>query len=232
MTHGTSMEYAVVAFMDVLGFAEMVQADSRAPAATRLMTFLQIFQDIRETYGGAVRMFSDSIVIEASLDLEGVKSVISIAGKLQREFLRGGILVRGGVAFGKHFSDANTIYSEALVNAYYIESKKARNPRIVVDPNLIDFFSNHPTATDADRMWLSDNLCRDRDGFLFIEYIGVQNIEELTPNVAQVIADSAKGNDSIVDKVCWMLDYHSFSCERSGRHDLRIEGNGLKFSAY
>src|SRR5690606_8800949 len=111
MTHGTSMEYAVVAFMDVLGFEEMVQADSRAPAATRLMTFLQIFQDIRETYGGAVRMFSDSIVIEASLDLEGVKSVISIAGKLQREFLRGGILVRGGVAFGKHFSDANTIYS-------------------------------------------------------------------------------------------------------------------------
>lgn len=226
------MDYAVVAFLDVLGFAEMVQADSVATKPTRLLTFLEIFEKIRKDHGGAVRMFSDSIVIESDLTLAGVQAVVSLARKLQREFLKHGILVRGGVAFGKHFSDSNTIYSEALVNAYYIESRKARNPRIVVDANLVDFFENHPDITAADREWLKMSLCRDRDGCAFIDYIAVDNLEEVYPQVLNLTVSTSNTTDSVVEKLCWLLDYHSFTCTRASRSDLLIEALELEFSTY
>ncbi len=225
------MDYAVVAFVDVLGFAEMVQTDSKAPKPKFLNTFLKVLDDIRANHGDAVRMFSDSIVIEAGLELNGVQRVLSVARDLQIEFLGQGVLVRGGVAFGKHYSDVNAIYSEALVNAYYIESRRARNPRIVVDPNLIDYFKHHPGASAEQVDWIAGALCRDRDGCSFIHYIDSESLEELTPKVASVLASTDRRSDSVVEKICWLLDYHSFVCSSVGREDLKLHDARLSFSA-
>lgn len=224
------MHYAVVAFVDVLGFAQMVQKDSRTDHPHFLPTFLAVFSKIREEFGPAIRMFSDSIVVESDLDIDGVIGIISIAKKLQREFLLRGILVRGGIAFGKHFSDEHTIFSEALINAYHLESQKARNPRIVVDHNLLDFFENFPGLPPAVRVELLAHLCRDRDGMRFIGYIDEDNVESVSPIIEEIVKNNIIGSDSVLEKLCWLLDYHSFVCDRVARAELKLKADMLSFS--
>jgi hypothetical protein len=45
---------------------------------------------------------------------------------------------RGGITIGSYYSDDNIIFSGGLVEAYTLESKIAKYPRIVVSPKMLD----------------------------------------------------------------------------------------------
>src|SRR5690606_27307173 len=58
--------------------------------------------------------------------------------KYQFSLFKNNILCRGGISIGKHFSDESFIFSEGLIDAYYLESQKAITPRIIISNDLID----------------------------------------------------------------------------------------------
>jgi hypothetical protein len=136
------MENKFVAYCDILGFSNLVlnQFDST----------ILIYRDFKEEITKKhyenimISIYSDSILIEGYNLIEVAQSVQILLWTT----LRYNWIVRGGLAFGKHWkeSDENNllIVSEGLVKAVGIE-KKIRHPIVVVSDEIelgLDYWIN------------------------------------------------------------------------------------------
>lgn len=205
-------DYHVVAFLDILGFSSMVESDSRAKDPRFLPLFIEVFDELSKigsAGGPKVRMFSDSILVEAVLTPENVAAVMHVSAELQRLFLRRKILIRGGIAHGKHFASENVTFSEALVDAYQIESAQARYPRVVIDHDVLSYAWHHEDC-DAKLKDAMKALVRcDRDGANFIDYLSADHFQDLTTHVQSCIDIKKKPSENVLEKMRWLLDYHN-----------------------
>lgn len=220
----------MVAFLDVLGFSRMVEEDAKYKNAIFLPKFIKIFSDIGCDDSGDVRMFSDSIVISKPLVAKNFGVLLYDCAVLQKMFLAEGILVRGGISFGKHYSNEKVIYSEALVNSYHLESKKAKYPRVLIDKNILDIFLNHPDATAEMRSGIRASLVRDRDGMSFVDYIGSDNLIVAKDVVSSLFVKQDLSDESIIEKVRWLYDYYCYSVSRHGRDEEMLDDINVGFS--
>lgn len=143
-----SMELSCVAFIDILGFSEMVYKDIE-----KVVLALRYVKSFRDTYCRLpstedidsdshtlpkATMFSDSIVLSHPIDpYFDFYSFTYYIALLQMELLKKGILIRGGVEIGKLYHDDSFVFGDGLVKAYGLESKKAIYPRIMVGDKLL-----------------------------------------------------------------------------------------------
>lgn len=155
---------SIVAWVDLLGFREqMCSADTpdKLQAAYRRMRDVQAEFDkesasvhpdqgeMNAAMGKRVIALSDGLVI--ALNLENSSPVTEYSSRYDRIgfFLEGlrvaqaelayqGNFLRGGVSFGHFWFEDDILLSPALVDAYEMESKLARNPVIVLKRELAD----------------------------------------------------------------------------------------------
>ncbi len=162
-------KYSVSAFIDILGYKEIIQKESIEREA-------EIFSDLKETIDFAlqctyenikstlnllddkyesserlakrlnVKQFSDNIYFSFDystndkLDLYfGIYIISNISCLYQRLMLGKGYFVRGGIAHGLNMVDKNFIFSTALIKAVEIE-KDTIYPRITLHKDLRDIF--------------------------------------------------------------------------------------------
>jgi hypothetical protein len=157
----------VVAFIDILGFGALVQKlgedSSLHTQIHHALRRIKLFKDSSVRTGTAqsdlqVSVFSDSIVISGEAD--NVHGVIWSAIHLQSSLLLSGILVRGGISCGRTVHADDILYGEGMLDAYYLESKAAIYPRIVLAPKLINKIKSEYRAvfltTDNDGLWFLD----------------------------------------------------------------------------
>jgi hypothetical protein len=204
-------EYGCVAFLDILGFAALVQGDVQAPHPQHLTRLIDSLAEARQSTAAGrldVRAFSDSIVLSCSLELTLVDDLVDAVRGLQAIFARRAVLVRGGVAFGKHYADAEAIYSEALVRAYVLERDHARFPRILIDGDLADWYLNDSRTTDSMRDIFRRRLLRDRDGRLFVNYLDLQLLQEHRDLISSYSHESVTA--SVLEKLQWLAEYHNY----------------------
>ena len=211
----TDWSYAAVAFIDVLGFSSMVDSDARAIKPSHLLTI----RDLLAAAKGAspkldIRAFSDSITVSAPLISDSVAHLVQAVVHLQRNFVSGGALVRGGVAFGKHFADDTLVYSEALIRAYALERDKARFPRILVAGDLLDWYFHDPATTDEQAKEVRSLLLNDRDDHAFLDYLRPEDLEKHLSLIQGYSVD--KATPSVLEKVQWLCQYHNFVAARAG----------------
>ncbi|EQB94185.1 hypothetical protein GA8_18390, partial [Geobacillus sp. A8] len=131
----------IVCFLDLLGYKEMVKRDSGPFEPIYLPKIEDLLTSLKPSFdktGLEIRQFSDSIVLSSKYSIDNAVKIIEAAAQVQYSMIINGILVRGGIAIGRHYTNGDIVYSQALVEAYYIESKYARFPRIVIDQNLIE----------------------------------------------------------------------------------------------
>ncbi|MFA8393826.1 hypothetical protein ACEPUD_27335 [Burkholderia ubonensis] len=227
------LNYSVVAFLDVLGFSAMVERDSAAVEPRYLPVFVEIFGEVgaeaREDV--SLKMFSDSVVIEASLSPQNVVRVLEIVGDLQRRFLRRHILLRGGVAFGKHFMDRYVTFSQALVAAYGIESRIARFPRVVASGDLLNYTWHHSDATPELHEKLRGLLAVDRDGAIFVDYLNNDPLQVFREHVECCLSTGKSPHETVLEKMRWLLDYYNFQANRSGQVPIESSHFTNGFSA-
>lgn len=213
------MGYSVVAFLDVLGFSAMVERDSTAIEPQYLPMFVEVFGEVakeaREDI--SLRMFSDSIVIEACLSPPNVVRILQVVSELQRRFLERHILLRGGIAFGKHFMDDYVTFSQALVAAYGIESRIARFPRVVVGDDLLNYTWHHSDATPELHEKLRELLTIDRDSAAFVNYLSDDFLQVFRSHVEYCIEAEPHPHETVLEKMRWLLDYYNFQANRSER---------------
>lgn len=134
-------EDKIVAFIDVLGFSNLVYSDKLEPISHYYEMILTDFKEAAIKKNLKFLMISDSIVVHAPQTKDGFFAVIKVLSSLQHRLLLKGILIRGGVSFGKLYVNEtdNIIVGTGLINAYNLE-KKAIYPRIIIDRNVIPLY--------------------------------------------------------------------------------------------
>jgi len=200
-----------VAFIDILGFSEMVRHDCEAVDGPKYLELLhnahlRATQIFGKNLDAGLIQFSDSIVFSRSFDLKELASFLAAIASWQQSLIQDGLLCRGGVTFGKHFVKDRFMFSKGLIDAYYLESTQARYPRIVVSENLLELAS--PVVNIGDL-----NLLREEDGLAFIDYLSVNNAEDekaLASSIEKLILKSARANAAVQEKMRWLARYSDF----------------------
>jgi hypothetical protein len=170
-----------VALVDILGYKQMLESfGDEAPS--------KLFQDILEAFSWAksgheslkVSLFSDTIII-AGVDDHPMNfwNMLQALSSLRLQLMQKGILIRGAITFGRHFSQKGILISPALVEAHCLESKIAVNPRILITSSAIQSASHDLINENGiDRLQVGDfkakiekrMLTADDDGWTMLGF--------------------------------------------------------------
>ena len=179
-------EDRLVAFIDVLGFSDMVNHSVEDTNNLRRLTaalnslYERIWQwEADGIYSSfAFTQFSDSIVISALAgttdSFEMLQQLLSGVVELVDEYE---IFVRGGITRGQLIHDKEMVVGPAMVEAYHLESKEAISPRIIIakdlkeqiETDLVEFLQSYTTLTEVPGF---NNLFKtDEDGWCYLDYV-------------------------------------------------------------
>ncbi len=168
-------EQCYVAFLDILGFREMIREescedifnlfsaiDNKNPGEK--LTDSNIYNCLPFDKVGKIVM-SDSVILFVETSVENsLGSLIVYCCVLANSLLRREkpVLVRGGIAKGEFYHQNNHFYGGALNLAYELQEKIARYPRIIMFEKL-----------EKDIVYYNDLinkfLYKENDGFLAID---------------------------------------------------------------
>lgn len=143
------MSYRYFAFLDLLGYKDLIKADvvnGTQALRDKLIAAFGALGNMNEA-DVSIRAISDSIFLTLNNDALGFKFFASTIRELQIAFIQNGLLLRGGVAFNQHFENGKVTYSPALVDAYQLESQHAFFPRILVHAAVIEKLTNEEQLT-------------------------------------------------------------------------------------
>lgn len=197
-----------VAFLDVLGFKEMVADDLENEVNTNLLKLYKCHQSAAEIFHDdptcTITQFSDSVVISKPYDAAAFDGFARKVANYQRLLLDEELLCRGGIAVNKHFSNNAFTFSAGLIDAYNVESKTARYPRVVISAELLGLV--YPNGIGN-----SSILIEEDDGLLFIDYIGLtaQKRPRLLNSSVQNVVGRLAGSESasVREKGLWLASY-------------------------
>jgi hypothetical protein len=162
-----------VAFVDILGFSEIVRNSEHSPH--QAAELVRVLERIRARASGAAikrtdemlgddfkaQSFSDTIVLSEAATETGLKYLLFSVENLVLDLLAQGILTRGGIARGlMHHSDA-IAFGPAFLAAYHLELNIAKYPRIVVDRSVHQYYL---ARNKPDWDMLSSRLIHADDG--------------------------------------------------------------------
>jgi|GEM_PF-1029398 len=197
-----------VAFLDVLGFTEMVEEDLRGDRQENMSKLFRCHQSaaniFRDDATCSIIQFSDSIVVAMPYSEARFEWFASRVADYQRLLLDEQLLCRGGIAVNKHFSNGSFTFSAGLIQAYKVESKAARYPRVVISPEVLDLV--YP-----DRTGIPNILVKEDDGLLFVDYIGLTKNKKpklLKSSVTMKVKNLSESDiPSVREKGLWLASY-------------------------
>lgn len=224
-----------VAFLDVLGFKNMVQqSEYDGQMLNRINMALNYTSNVqRESYEGIMSMtdigkqvsvFSDSVVISYEMTKPGsafyvLMDLIFICNDL----LGMGVPVRGGVTVGSLIHESNKCFGPAMVDAYKMESEQAIYPRILVNPKVIQCgieFKGRANTEEYERGYLEALISQDDiDNAIYLDFLS-QHSEFDDPELYYnyiiyvrnfiITSINAYSNDSrIIKKYEWLRNYYN-----------------------
>lgn len=196
------LRQSVVAFIDVLGYEDMVLESEASGHPQDFLIHLRnslsnairyLDEDIRkyslildpklfkkDLY--RIRIFTDNIVIgypvrdDAEAELGRVFSLLAF---FQLEMVTHGFFLRGAISVGDLFIDATVVFGNGLIEAYRGERDKARDPRIILTDSATKAVERHLTyyAYPSQSPQARD-LFIDADGQYFLNYLDTILIAE------------------------------------------------------
>src|SRR5574344_631219 len=150
-----------IAFVDIIGFKRLVND------ITKKTDYDPSFHNTDKDTFGTVKKFYDQVYLENYYEKDNedlqitcisdclIVSATSYSNILRflfylqnnllcRDYDNNKLLTRGYLTKGKfiHDTSKNLIFGEAYQRAYLAEEKEAINPRIIVDPNILNQFQS------------------------------------------------------------------------------------------
>ena len=231
----TTYSLRYVAFLDLLGFKTLVdQSDSNQEILDKINLALEYTAGIRQdNYEGAmslakidkhVTVFSDSIVISYATTMPGGGfQVLMDLVYICNDLLGIGIQVRGGVTVGKLIHDESKCFGPAMVDAYLMESEKAKYPRVIIDKKVLEYDLRRPgeaNTVEYEMGYLSDIVSVDsKDGEVFLDYLKQRNefdeieiYDDYIKRTRRFIKDNLKlyaENKKVKSKYKWLKRYYN-----------------------
>lgn len=138
-----------VAFMDILGFKELISHET-------CESIFQVFHEIHNRSHASLnfngvqieayekiqhRILSDSVILFVESEVEdSFAALLNVCTRLQVSLIEreNPILLRGGISIGSLYYENDIIYGQGLTEAYLLESKLAKYPRIVFTGNTLE----------------------------------------------------------------------------------------------
>lgn len=186
-------ENRLIAFIDILGFKEIVKESENKPEKIELLySVLNYLKDWEISEKWNLRLveieedaqkrgvenfdirgktnstsFSDSIVVSVKVDNninEMASTLIVNLAYIGAILLEKGILFRGGLTVGNVIHNENgTVFGQGLIDAYRLESTNAKYPRIILSDKLLKQL-NYPLETKRNRYPYHQYIERFKDG--------------------------------------------------------------------
>ena len=228
-------ENRYIAFLDILGFKNMVYQSANNPQILNLINLaLNYTRKVQlENYDGEMPMsdlgkqvsvFSDSIVISYEMKRPGSGFFVLLdLVYLCNDLLGVGIPVRGGVTVGQLIHENNKCFGPAMVEAYSMESDLAIYPRIIVDPKVIEYDLQHRgknNTIEFEREFLNNLIdVDDVDKMIYLDYLSqysefndLETYNVYINYVRNFINESLKiycNNPQIAVKYEWLKKYYN-----------------------
>ncbi|MBX9691581.1 MAG: hypothetical protein K2Z81_04295 [Cyanobacteria bacterium] len=183
-----------------------------------------IAQEMYQENRVQVTTFSDSIVLSAAMSSQGIAGLRFCLAKLVSYVSSFKLLLRGGVSHGSLYHDDQVIFGPALNDAYFLESKRAVVPRIVVNPESIEAIKE----IQADSVFLGE-VRQDDDEHYFLDVLSygvskiAQNFANRDPHLflqdlksaVEISYERYKHDDRISQKLRWFAEYFNGFVERT-----------------
>ncbi len=225
-------EDRVFAFIDILGWSQLIRDSATKPTSLRRLANLQLSTNLlHELYsekqnhdGKYMTHFSDSIALSWPRnkwptyidDPKGsVNRIIFDLANTVWDLFVSRFLVRGGLVAGKIFHRPQMVFGPAIVDAYNLESKLACYPRIVVQE---EFFSEFDSPL----------IRRDFDGLPFLDFLAIGRKADWFPNYLRQVRRfilkeyrSHIGNPSVQNKYGWLITYFNSQLEYIDARSIR-----------
>ena len=173
-TNSFDYQERVVAFIDVLGFAELIKQSDANPTVRaklkKLIAINQLFEGFVGKFLGFAEatFFSDCFVLSMQPPDVRALYVIREAGYLCRYLLLQGFPCRGAITTGSLYHQGRFIVGPALVKAYQMEQDVAIYPRVILDEATMEHWRNEFTP-DSAHSDLELLVKQDRDGQHFLD---------------------------------------------------------------
>jgi hypothetical protein len=126
-------------FADILGFADIVKKSARDSSPQRHDALVKALVEAGTYHPGLnasddiqFQTFSDSIVMSSASTATGLVHILVSMADLSTRLLHDGLLIRGAIAKGSLHHKRSIMFGPAFLEAYGIESKIAKYPRIVL----------------------------------------------------------------------------------------------------
>lgn len=138
-----------VAFIDILGFSELVKRTESEPEfIEKLATILEALKASEELskkreqgnakdHGLRISSFSDCILLSANSNNIGSCVLAVTCIHLCLQLLSHGIFTRGAISPGKLIHTNQVALGQGLIDAYRLENKVAVYPRIILDKKIV-----------------------------------------------------------------------------------------------
>lgn len=192
--------YLYAALLDVLAYRQLLDRDresGRLDFQNKLSDALRIFESVNEAVFRS-QAISDTIIITCG-DHSHFPEFLELLRSVFVAFLRQGLLVRGGIAYSRHFQSNHLTYSHAVAKAYELESIVAVYPRIVLDKNVVDMYE---VGTDLPPI-RSRNLICVENGVFFLNVLTRDNWPEVydcASRIYQTHRDTISSDESVISK--------------------------------
>jgi hypothetical protein len=182
----------VVIFIDILGSQTRINFDEWYNVISVFSRMVEREKELDNNhpwtvYKREIHVFSDCayIIYDYKDDIEDSrKDMYELMGiacynteKVLYEFLKNGFIARGAITYGDLFYDneKNIWFGPAMNRAYFLESKLAIFPRIIIDPEyaekLFEFNETKYRMSTEQKMVNGEILYRDMDDFVYLNYL-------------------------------------------------------------
>lgn len=197
-----NIDIRIVAFIDILGFQTLINdfENGNTNILSDLYNAIENAINALKPIEGFdsdemkkwkeeldIRTFSDCICISITTDskktnqsfLKSCRLFFQYLGLLHKYMLELGdcYLIRGGVSIGNFYSTNNFLFSQALVDAYILESKKASVPRILIHQKLIDKIKAELNTDGAFSISSYPLITRFEDNLPFINFFNIDLVD-------------------------------------------------------
>jgi hypothetical protein len=179
-------EERVVAFIDILGFRDIIKRSEKdqelAISIRRILNYIKYLRDENRAgkypecnvVGRQITIFSDSIIISYPTScISCLFDIIFDIVHIQQTMFNNRFPIRGGISLGCMHHQRDIAFGPAFIEAYDLETKCAFYPRIVITEDVIETGltknpHNHPAA---EKEYVYSFLRKDSDGLYYVDFL-------------------------------------------------------------
>lgn len=230
---------SVVAYLDILGFTQEMQAASDAGKSDVLLR--RFDAAIRKWYASLrdnddageerqriweLKAFTDNVVIGHPILWDGeaeLGHVFTDVALLQLGLAHDGFFVRGGIAVGDLYMDDDIVFGKGLLDAYAAE-QNADSPRVILAESAVTFVERHVQYyASVEISPQNEHLFVDEDKNMVVSYLSSlwpdrteQPRFEWLAKHRDVVTENLRlyrAKPRVWAKYAWVARYHNYFCE-------------------